>query len=159
MRRRMTAAVLLASALVGGCGSSKARPAGTAHVNPHYGAPGARISFLHPIQGSTVAQSVRVKVAVTSFKLDPTNLDKAPENGHGALLFTMDGGRFDTPRHAGANGRLAVRLGIAGKYSPAVRPEITYKGLPPGRHTLVAALVNNDLSRTGVRARVVFSVR
>jgi hypothetical protein len=158
MRQRVTAAVLLASALAGGCGSSRSAPAGTAHVNPHYGAPGARIAFLRPVRGSTVAQPVRVKVAVTGFKLDPTNLDKAPEKGHGALLFSMDGGRFDTPRYAGANGELAAHLGVAGKYSPAVRPEITYKDLPAGRHTLVASLANNDLSHTGVRARVEFTV-
>jgi hypothetical protein len=101
---------------------------------------------------------VRVKVAVTGFKLDAPNLDKAPEHGHGTLLFSMDGGRFDTPRYAGTNGRLAERLGVAGKYSPALRPEITYAGLPRGRHVLVASLANNDLSQTGVRARVAFNV-
>jgi hypothetical protein len=38
-------------------------------------------------------------------------------------------------------------------------PSITYTGLPRGKHTLVAALANNDLSQTGVRAQIVFTVR
>jgi len=158
-RHRLTAAVLLTSVLVGGCGASKSRPAGSAKVNPHYGAPGASVAFLQPTQGSTVTQPVRVKVAVTGFKLDATALDKAPKKGRGNLLFSMDNGRFDTPRYSGTNGQLAARLGVAGKYSPAVQPEITYSGLPRGRHTLVVSLANNDLSQTGVRARLTFSVR
>jgi hypothetical protein len=156
----MTVGLLLAPLLLASCGgSNKTRTPGQARVNPHYGAPGARLSFLHPVQGSTVGQPVVVRVAVTGFKLDPTALDKAPRRGRGNLHFRMDGGKYDTPRYAGANGKLAVRLGVAGKYSPAVKPEITYSGLPPGRHSLVASLANNDLSETGVRAQVVFTVR
>jgi len=67
----------------------------------------------------------------------------------------MDGGKYDTAQYAGANGKLAVRLGIAGRYSPAVTPTITYTRLPPGKYVLVASLANNDLSDTGVHARVV----
>jgi hypothetical protein len=152
--------------LASGCGSStsktttsKTAPVGVARVNPHYGAPGAHIRFLRPTQGSTVAQSVHVNVAVTGFMLDPRDLDKAPEKGKGIVLFSMDGGKYDTGHYAGANGKLAVRLGIAGKYSPAVTPTITYSRLPPGEHTLVASLANTDLSDTGVHARVVFKVR
>jgi hypothetical protein len=152
--------------LAGGCGSSTRKsttstttPVGVARVNPHYGAPGAHIRFLRPTQGSTVAQPVHVNVAVTGFMLDPRELDKAPQKGKGIVLFSMDGGKYDTAHYAGANGKLAVRLGIAGKYSPAVTPTITYSQLPPGKHTLAASLANNDLSDTGVHARVVFRVR
>ena len=156
----------LALGLACGCGSgtsktttSKTGPGGVARVNPHYGAPGAHIRFLRPTQGSTVAQSVHVNVVVTGFMLDPRDLDKAPKKGKGIVLFSMDGGKYDTARYAGANGMLAVRLGIAGKYSPAVTPTITYSRLPPGKHTLVASLANTDLSDTGVHARVVFKIR
>jgi hypothetical protein len=98
-------------------------------------------------------------VAVMGFNLDGADLDKTPRKGRGNVQFTMDGGKYDTPRYAGANGKLAVRLGVAGKYSVAVMPSITYTGLPRGKHTLVAALANNDLSQTGVRAQIVFTVR
>jgi hypothetical protein len=30
----------------------------------------------------------------------------------------MDGGKYDFPKHSGANGRLATQLGVQGKYSP-----------------------------------------
>jgi hypothetical protein len=133
--------------------------AGKAVVNPHYGAPGASVSFVAPKEGSTVSDPVHVRVAVKGFKLDPTGLDKRPRKGYGNLHFRMDGGRYDAPRYAGANGKLAVRLGVAGKYAVAVTPSITYARLPPGRHTLVVSLANNDLSETGVRAVVVFTVR
>lgn len=168
LRRHSLRIVLLplVLGLASGCGSttnktttSKTGPAGVARVNPHYGAPGARIRFLSPAQGAIVTQSVHVNVAVTGFALDPRHLDKAPEKGKGIVLFSMDGGKYDTAHYAGANGKLAVRLGIAGKYSPAVTPTITYSRLPPGVHTLVASLANTDLSSTGVRARVVFKVR
>jgi hypothetical protein len=96
-----------------------------------------------------------VKVAVRGFRLNPMGLDKTPRKGWGNLHFRIDGGKYDTPHYAGANGRLAVRLGVAGKYSPAVTPDITYTGLPPGKYSLVASLANNDLSETGIRARVV----
>lgn len=152
--------------LASSCGSStsktttsKTAPVGVARVNPHYGAPGAHIRFLRPTQGSTVPQSVHVNVAVTGFMLDQRDLDKAPQKGKGIVLFSIDGGKYDTAQYAGANGKLAVRLGIAGRYSPAVTPTITYTRLPPGKYVLVASLANNDLSDTGVDARVVFKVR
>jgi hypothetical protein len=106
-----------------------------------------------------VADPVHVVVSVKDFKLDAAALDKAPRQGYGNLQFRMDGGKYDTPRYSGANGKLAVRLGVAGKYSPSVTPRITYSALPPGKHTLVASLANNDLSETGVQTRVVFTVR
>src|SRR6266568_1457426 len=100
-RRLMTAVLSLTLALVSGCGgghvaaSGKATTsAGRARVNPHYGAPGASISIVHPIPGSTVLQPLRVKVVVRGFKLDPIGLDKAPRKGWGNLHFRMDGGKY-----------------------------------------------------------------
>jgi hypothetical protein len=160
--------VLALAALAAACGGGHGRAqrpakarraAGHAQVNPHYGAPGASVSFVDPKEGATISQPVHVRVLVRGFKLDPAGLDKAPRRGRGELLFRMDGGRFDTPRYAGANGNLAQRLGIAGKFSPALSPEITYRDLPRGRHTLLVFLANNDLSQTGVQAQLVFSVR
>jgi hypothetical protein len=166
-RRRPAAAVLLLGLLAVACGghsSSSSTSSRTSHgpgkatVNPHYGAPGAKIQFVYPTQGTTVKLPLKVRVSITGFKLDPSSLDKAPKRGHGIIEFTMDGGKYDKPRYAGASGTLAARLGVAGKYSPAVTPEITYAGLPSGRHVIVAALANNDLSQTGVSARVAFTV-
>lgn len=170
-RRRLSiVALVLAPLASSGCGegrlgntrtasTTRQHSVGRARANPHYGAPGASVSFLVPKPGSKLADPVHVRVVVRRFKLDPARLDKAPRQGEGNLQFRMDGGKYDTPRYAGANGRLAVRLGLGGKYSLAVTPEMTYTGLPRGRHTLVVFLANNDLSQTGVRGQVVFSVR
>jgi hypothetical protein len=173
--RRRAAGIVLIGALVGvtvvaigdgGPAGGRARfnstaggAPGTARANPHRRAPGARVRILSPSRGASVRQPVVIKVEVSGFRLSAAGLDKAPKQGSGHLHFRMDGGRFDRGRYSGANGRLAARLGVAGRFSPAVRPTITYRGLPAGRHTLAVSLANNDLSETGVRARTVFTVR
>ena len=91
--------------------------------------------------------------------LDPKDVGKQKKPNTGHLHFQMDGGKFDYPRYSGANGKLAVTLGIAGKYSPAVLPTITYRHLPPGKHRLVVFLANNDHSPVGASASVRFTVR
>ena len=80
-------------------------------------------------------------------------------SGEGHLHFSMDGGKFDHPKYSGANGQLAVKLGVDGKYSPSVTPTITYKGLPKGKHVLEVYLANNDHSNTGVEGRTEFTVQ
>ena len=77
----------------------------------------------------------------------------------GHLHFSMDKGKYDYPKYSGANGKLAVKLGIAGKYSPAVTRTITYSNLPKGTHTLVAFLANNDHSAVGPKASLTFTVK
>ena len=62
-------------------------------------------------------------------------------------------------RASGANGKLAVTLGVQGKYSPSVTPSITYKGLPPGKHRLEVYLANNDHTNTGVESSTSFTVK
>jgi hypothetical protein len=86
------------------------------------------------------------------------DVGKAAVPGEGHLHFTMDGGRYDFPRYSGANGALAVTLGVQGRYSPSVTPGITYRGLPPGRHTLVVHLANNDHTDVGPTATTMFTL-
>lgn len=156
------AAVAVAATGCGGHDRAKGghppRP-GTARANAHVGAPGATLRVVSPARGATVRGPVVVQVVVRGFRLDARHLDQAPRKGRGHLQFRLDGGRFDRARYSGASGRLAARLGVAGRFSPAVRPTITYQRIPAGRHTLVVSLANNDLSETGVRARTVFMVR
>ena len=59
----------------------------------------------------------------------------------------------------GANGLLAKKLGVTGKYSPSVTPTIKYKGLPKGKHTISVQLANNDHSPAGGAAQVSFKVK
>ena len=164
-RAAWLAIAILALALGGlaaaGCGGTgkQGPPPGKARANPHYGAPGAKVVIVSPKAGASVGPDVTVDVRVTGFKLDAKALNKPPRQGQGHLHFRMDGGRYDRPRYSGANGRLAARLGVVGRFSPAVAPTITYRGLPRGRHTVVVSLANNDLSETGVEARTAFTVR
>jgi hypothetical protein len=71
----------------------------------------------------------------------------------------MDNGKYDQPQYSGANGQLAVKLGVAGKYSPSVTPTITYKGLPKGKHELEVYLANNDHTNAGPEAKTEFTVK
>ena len=116
------------------------------------------MTFASPTDGQTVNGPVRVRVNLEGFEIDPENVGKQPQEGKGHLHFTMDGGKFDKPMYSGANGKLAVKLGVDGKYSPAVAPEITYRKLPPGEHTLEVHLANNDHSDTGTMAETTFTV-
>jgi hypothetical protein len=130
-----------------------------AKANPHYGAPGATLVVTSPKRQASVRRNVAVKVKVTGFRLDASKMGKAPVRGSGHLHYRLDGGRYDRPRYAGASGRLAVQLGVAGEYSPSAQESITYRHVPRGKHRLRISLANNDLSETGVEARVTFTVR
>ena len=164
----LAVAIPLVAVAVAGCGSSSkkssnnAAPAPTtapATTSKPVGAPGAKVKFVSPKDGGTSPGTVKVKVKVSGFKLDPKQVGKPPVQGQGHLHFSMDGGKFDQPKYSGANGQLAVKLGVNGKYSPSVTPTITYKGLPKGKHVLEVYLANNDHSNTGVEAKTSFTVQ
>ncbi len=146
-----------------GCGSKKKSSASTSTTTAttamHVGAPGAKVAFVEPKAGSTTGSNVTVKVKLTNFKLAPQNVGKPPKAGEGHLHFSLDGGRYDQPKYSGANGKLAVKLGVNGKYSPSVAPTIMYTGVPKGKHNLEVYLANNDHSNTGVEASTTFTVR
>jgi hypothetical protein len=120
-------------------------------------APG--VSFVTPKTGATTPSTVTAKVKLVHFRLSAKDVGKKPKAGEGHLHFAMDNGKFDHPKYSGANGKLAVMLGIAGKYSPAVTPSITYANLPKGKHTLVVMLANNDHSPQGAKASISFRVK
>jgi hypothetical protein len=115
------------------------------------------------------AHAVVVKVDVQNFHLAPGQFGRDPQLGEGHLRFGLNrvpncvdpaklekaersplgkgrlvGASFDFPRYAGPNGILAERIGSAGSYSPATRPEIFYRGLPPGFYRLVVTLAQNN---------------
>jgi hypothetical protein len=102
---------------------------------------------------------VTAEVELQGFQIDAADVGKANVPGAGHLHFSLDDGKFDTPKYSGANGKLAVQLGVDGMYSPATEPTITYSGLPPGEHTLEVDLVNNDHSETGTSATTTFTVQ
>ena len=123
------------------------------------GSGGESVSFVDPVDGSTTGDTVTAHVELQGFQIDAADVGKASKEGEGHLHFSLDDGKFDTPKYSGANGKLAVQLGVDGMYSPSTEPQITYKGLPPGEHTLVVNLANNDHSDTGVSATTTFTVQ
>jgi hypothetical protein len=160
------AALAIAAVPLTGCGSDKkeksnasSAPATTTTQAQKTGAPGAKAEFVTPKSGATSGSTVKAKVKLTGFTLAPQAVGKAPMQGEGHLHFSMDGGKYDHPKYSGANGQLAVKLGVDGKYSPSVTPTITYKGLPKGKHELEVYLANNDHSDTGVEAKTEFTVQ
>jgi hypothetical protein len=110
------------------------------------------ISVVSPMHGAKTNATVTFKVKLANFTICAACVGKANKANTGHLHFALDGGKFDYPKYSGANGKLAVQLGIAGKYSPAVLPQITYAHLPKGKHTLWVFVVNNDHSNTGAKA-------
>ena len=167
MRRFLTLglAVPLVAVAVAGCGKDEKKSSESGTTTPvstgaqKTGAPGAKVSFVTPKDGATTTNTVKVQVKLTGFELAPQQVGKQPKAGQGHLHFSMDGGKFDHPKYSGANGKLAVKLGVDGKYSPSVTPTITYKGLPKGKHELEVYLANNDHSDTGVEGKTEFTVQ
>ena len=123
------------------------------------GAASPSVSFVSPAKGSSLSGAVSAKVKLSGFTLSPSTVGKPPKAGQGHLHFEMDGGKYDLPKYSGANGDLAVKLGVQGKYSPSVTPTITYTSLPAGKHTLVVYLANNDHSEAGPKATTTFTVK
>ena len=166
MNIRRTAPLVVLAVAVGatGCGSSS-KSSSSASTTPkatqqQIKGPKIGVAFVKPKPGSkakggTVVATVKLK----NFTLDPKAVGKPPQPGKGHLHFSMDKGKFDFPKYSGANGKLAKKLGVQGKYSPSVTKSITYKGLPKGKHTVSVQLANNDHSNAGATAKVSFKVQ
>lgn len=172
MRRRTAtlAAVALAAVAVtlalvfGGSGSSSKAKAEEA-------VPGQpAVEIISPRNGARQdSHAVVVKVAVENFQLAPERFGGEPQLGEGHIRFSLNrvpdcvnpkklqdainspvgkgrlvGASFDYARYSGPNGVLAERIGSAGSYSPATRPEIFYHGLPPGFYRLIVNLAQNS---------------
>ena len=116
------------------------------------------VSFVSPTDGEMTADSVTAEVEFEGFEIDAANVGKANEANKGHLHFSLDGGEFDKPKYSGANGELAVQLGVDGQYSPSTEPSITYSDLPKGEHTLEVDLVSNNHTETGATASTTFVV-
>jgi hypothetical protein len=139
----------------GDSGGSTQAPADTGATN----GPKASVKFVTPKDGATVGDKFTAQVKLANFEIDPAAVGKSPVPGKGHLHFRLDGGRFDIPENSGANGKLAKKLGVDGKYSPAVKPQITYTNIAPGKHKLEVYLANNNHTDTGVEAETEFTVK
>jgi hypothetical protein len=167
MRKRivLTCAAAVAALAAAGCGEKKESegPAdsGAAPATQGSGAdaPKASVKFASPKDGATVGSKFTAKVKLKNFAIDPAAVGKSPVPGRGHLHFQMDGGRFDVPEYSGPNGKLAKKLGVDGKYSPATEAAITYSKIPPGKHKLEVYLANNNHTDTGVEAETEFTVK
>jgi hypothetical protein len=169
-RKAVIAAVALAAIAVGlalAFGGKESNAASASSEGP----PGQpTVEIVSPRNGARQnARAVVVKVAVENFELAPAHFDREPELGQGNLRFSLNtvpncvypvklehaidspigknrlqGRSFDYARYAGPNGVLAERLGTAGSYSPATRPEIYYHDLNPGFYRLIVTLAENN---------------
>jgi hypothetical protein len=143
-----------------------------------------RVEIISPRNGARQAShAVVVKVRVENFKLAPADFGGEPALGRGHIRFSLNrvpdcvdpvkleralnsaigkgrlvGASFDYSRYSGPNGVLAEQLDVAGSYSPATRPEIFYRGLPPGFYRLVVALARNNGSTTPYHAVTNFQI-
>ena len=150
LKRALAPVAVVAALGVAACGDDDEETSSSGENGP-------KVSFASPVEGEMTADWVPAEVELEDFELDAVNVGKAVEEGKGHLHFSLDGGKFDKPKYSGPNGKLAKKLGAAGKYSPSVKPTITYKKLPKGKHTLVVELANNDHASTGVSNEVSFT--
>jgi hypothetical protein len=174
------AAMALTLALIfGGSEETESAKAGTPSV------PGEpTVAIVSPRNGARqTSHAVVVKVQVRNFELAPRHFGGEPQLGEGHLRFSLKrvpdcvepeklqaaidsplgngrlaGRSFDYAQYAGPNGILAERIGTAGSYSPATRPEIYYHALPPGFYRLVVNLAQNSGSTTQYHAVTNFQI-
>jgi hypothetical protein len=171
-----TAAAVLA--LGGGKDSSHAEAA-TAAAR---GVPS--VTVISPRNGARqTSRAVVVKVKIRNFQLSPRHFGGEPRLGEGHIRFGLNrvpdcvdpvklqrainspfgngrlvGASFDFAEFSGPNGVLAERIGSAGSYSPATRPEIYYHELRPGFYRLVITLAENDGATTPFHAVTNFQI-
>lgn len=184
-RTATLAAVVLAAiaiALALAFGGSEESSRGAAQTAAVPGEP--KVAIVSPRNGSRqTARSVVVKVQVENFQLAPLQFGGEPQLGKGHLRFSLNrvpdcvdpaklrkavnsplgkgrlvGGSFDYARYAGPNGVLAERIGSAGSYSPATRPEIYYHALPAGFYRLIVNLAQNNGATTQFHAVTNFQI-
>jgi len=151
LKRALVPLAVVAALGIAACGDDDDDDSGAAESE-------ATVTFVAPTDGETAGDEVTAEVELDGFEIDAVGVGKVNEPNKGHLHFSMDGGKFDEPKYSGANGELAVKLGVEGMYSPSTEPRITYSGLPKGEHTLEVDLVNNDHSETGTTASTTFTV-
>jgi hypothetical protein len=174
------AAATLVAVLALGGGKDTAPAQAAAPAVP--GEPG--VTVISPRNGARQAgTAVVVKVKVRNFQLSPRDFGGEPMLGEGHIRFGLNrvpdcvdpvklqraidspfgngrlvGASFDFPEFSGPNGVLAERIGSAGSYSPATRPEIYYHDLKPGFYRLIINLAQNDGSVTPFHAVTNFQI-
>ncbi len=154
--------VAITAVAVCACGSSKKSKSAATTPAPQtqkIKGPKVGVAFKKPKPNAKVGPKFSASVTLSNFKLDAKDVGKAPQPGKGHLHFSLDGGKFDFPKYSGANGKLAQKLGVEGKYSPSVTGKITYKDIPKGKHTLKVELANNDHSPAGASASETITVK
>jgi hypothetical protein len=147
--------------------------------------PGApSVDIISPRNGARQAShAVVVKVAIENFRLAPEHFGGEPQLGQGHIRFGLNrvpncvdpnklqraiespfgkgrlvGASFDHPAYSGPNGVLAKQIGAGGSYSPATRPEIYYRNLPPGFYRLIVNLAQNNGATTPTHAVTNFEI-
>ncbi len=176
----VVAAAVAAAVLALGGGKDTERAQGA--VPPAPGAPSVEV--ISPRSGARQkSHAVVVKVKVHNFQLSGRDFGGEPQLGEGHIRFGLNrvpdcvdpvklqraidspfgngrlvGASFDFAEYSGPNGVLAERIGSAGSYSPATRPEIYYHALKPGFYRLVITLAQNDGSTTPFHAVTNFQI-
>src|SRR5882757_1080754 len=170
----------VAAAIVFGGSKDAARAKAAVEASP--GEP--VVSIVSPRNGEVQPNhAVVVKVDLENFELAPRKFGQEPELGEGNIRFSLKrvpncvdpeklqaaiesplgtgrlkGASMDYPEHSGPNGILAERIGTAGNYSPATRPEIFYNKLPPGFYRLTVTLAQNNGATTPYHAVTNFQI-
>ena len=122
LKPTLVSTAAIAALALAACGGSNSGESTAAAPSTSTAKPS--VSFVSPADGASVGSTFTAKVDLSDFKIDAADVGKMPADGMGHLHFSLDGGKYDTPKYSGANGDLAVKLGTDGKYSPADRKSV-----------------------------------
>lgn len=174
----VAAAALILALALSSTGSKQASPQRAAMP----GEP--TVDIISPRNGARqTSHAVVVKVDIENFRLAPRHFGGEPQLSEGHIRFGLNrvpncvdpaklrraiespfgkgrlvGRSFDFPEYSGPNGVLAERIGAKGSYSPATRPEIYYRNLPPGFYRLIVTLAQNSGATTPFHAVTNFEI-
>jgi hypothetical protein len=141
--------------------TASARPKTAALSSPNKFA--TSLVLVEPTNGATIkGGTVVVKVSLNG-KLVSAGLLRRPQAPPDAvhLHFIFDGGgRFDDPQHTGVGAALRALDNSGNQHTPSVTPQVTYRGIPLGKHTIWIELVHNSHNPGSAlsSARAVFTV-
>jgi hypothetical protein len=184
MRRRNLIFAGVAAVVVAGTIAIVASSDGGAPSQPAASAGEPAVEVISPRNGARQSsRAVVVKVRLQNFRLAPAHFGGEPQLGEGHLRFALNrvpncvdpvklkravespigrgrlqGASFDFARYSGPNGVLAERIGSAGSYSPATRPEIYYHDLRTGFYRLVITLALDNGAPTPYHAVTNFQI-
>ncbi len=116
-----------------------------------------RVRVVSPSPTTVEHSSFTVRAYVAKPRFAASRTHTAPAD-YGYLRIALDNGRYDEPYYTGVGGRLGVRSGVNGFYTPVHGHRLRYRDIPGGWHTVEVTAVSQNSSSAGPPVVVHFRV-